>query len=122
MTGDQLIRQALLLLNYTNHRGEIDRCGSEELFRRGTAIINSVLADVLPIEGKPITALRTLNDELPAEEHTAAAVMPYGVAMLLAQSEGDGTNQQLMASIYNQKRSSIRRPAERVTDCIPSLL
>ena len=39
--------------------------------------------------------------------------------MLLAQSEGDGDNQQLMAAMYNQKRGSIRHPAERVADVLP---
>lgn len=39
--------------------------------------------------------------------------------MLLAQSEGDGDNQQLMAAIYNQKRSSIRRPGSRMADALP---
>jgi hypothetical protein len=32
--------------------------------------------------------------------------MPYGVAMLLAQSENDGDSQVLFQSIYNQKRMS----------------
>lgn len=52
-------------------------------------------------------------------DHTAMAVMPYGAwPMLLAQSEGDGDNQQLMAAIYNQKRSSIRRPGSRMADAL----
>ena len=50
----------------------------------------------------------------PAEHPARAAVaddalhdvMPYGVAMLLALSEGDGDNQLLYAGLYNRKRAA----------------
>lgn len=119
MTGEELLRQALYLLNYTNNRGEIDTRNSEELIRRGVPIINAVLADVLPIAGEPVSAIGTLEDTLPVAEDTAVRVMVYGVAMWLAQSEADGDNQQLMASIYNQKRNAIRRSSGRVADVLP---
>ena len=82
-------------------------------------IINAVLADVLPIAGEPVSAIGTLEDTLPVAEDTAVRVMVYGVAMWLAQSEADGDNQQLMASIYNQKRNAIRRSSGRVADVLP---
>lgn len=119
MTGEELLRQALYLLNYTNNRGEIDTRNSEELIRRGVPIINAVLADVLPIAGEPVSAIGTLEDTLPVAEDTAVRVMVYGVAMWLAQSEADGDNQQLMASIYSQKRNAIRRSPGRVADVLP---
>ena len=119
MTGEELLRQALYLLNYTNNRGEIDTRNSEELIRRGVPIINAVLADVLPIAGEPVSAIGTLEDTLPVAEDTAVRVMVYGVAMWLAQSEADGDNQQLMASIYSQKRNAIRRSSGRVADVLP---
>ena len=119
MTGEELLRQALYLLNYTNNRGEIDTRNSEELIRRGVPIVNAVLADVLPIAGEPGSAIGTLEDTLPVAEDTAVRVMVYGVAMWLAQSEADGDNQQLMASIYNQKRNAIRRSPGRVADVLP---
>lgn len=119
MTGEELLRQALYLLNYTNNRGEIDTRNSEELIRRGVPIVNAVLADVLPIAGEPVSAIGTLEDTLPVAEDTAVRVMVYGVAMWLAQSEADGDNQQLMASIYSQKRNAIRRSPGRVADVLP---
>ena len=119
MTGEELLRQALYLLNYTNNRGEIDTRNSEELIRRGVPIVNAVLADVLPIAGEPVSAIGTLEDTLPVAEDTAVRVMVYGVAMWLAQSEADGDNQQLMASIYSQKRNAIRRSSGRVADVLP---
>ena len=119
MTVEELLRQALYLLNYTNNRGEIDTRNSEELIRRGVPIVNAVLADVLPIAGEPVSAIGTLEDTLPVSEDTAVRVMVYGVAMWLAQSEADGDNQQLMASIYSQKRNAIRRSSGRVADVLP---
>lgn len=119
MTGQELLEQALYLLNYTNNRGEIDTRNSQELLRRGVPIINAVLADVLPIAGEPIAAIGSLSDTLPVAEEIAAAVMPYGVGMWLAQSEADGDNQQLMSTLYNQKRNAIRRPSGRVADVLP---
>ena len=120
MTGQELLEQALYLLNYTNNRGEIDTRNSQELLRRGVPIINAVLADVLPIAGEPIAAIGSLSDTLPVAEEIAAAVMPYGIGMWLAQSEADGDNQQLMSALYNQKRNAIRRPSGRVADVLPT--
>lgn len=120
MTGDELLQRAMRLVGCTDHRGEIDRTAYAELFARGTTLINTILTDVQPIEGTQPQEICTLADELPVSDLAARGVMPYGVAMLLAQCEGNGTDQQVMASIYEQKRGSIRRPAERVIDTVPS--
>ena len=46
---------------------------------------------------------------------------PYGVAMFLAQAEGDGTNQQYYASLYQQKRNAVRRYPRRRQDVLPTV-
>lgn len=119
MTGQELLEQALYLLNYTDNRGEIDTRNSQELFRRGVPIINAVLADVLPIAGEPIAAIGSLSDTLPVAEDIAAGILVYGVGMWLAQAEADGDNQQLLSALFNQKRNAIRRPSGRVADVLP---
>ena len=119
MTGEALFQRAMQLINYTDPRGHIDRSQTAELFQRGLTMVNTLLADVMPIEGKKIQQIQRLEDELPVCEDTAIAVMPYGLAMLLAQSEGDGDNQQLMAMTYNQKRCGIHRPGNRMVDGLP---
>lgn len=119
MTGQELLEQALYLLNYTDNRGEIDAQNNQELRRRGVPIINAVLADVLPIAGEPFAVIGDLSDTLPATDEIAIGVMLYGVGMWLAQSEADGDNQQLMSALYNQKRNAIRRPSGRVADVLP---
>ena len=45
--------------------------------------------------------------------------MPYGVAMLIAQSEGDDELQGYYASVYNQKRQAVPRREERIGDMLP---
>jgi hypothetical protein len=119
VTGDELMLEALRLINYTNPKGEIDAQQSSEIMKRGLTIVNTILADVQRIEGKSTKRLVHLTDELDVEEDTAYDVMPWGVGMLIAQSAGDGDNQQLCAAMYNQKRGSVRRPTMSRVDAIP---
>lgn len=43
-------------------------------------LVNTLLADVMPIEGKQLQRMTRLEDTLPVCDHTAMAVMPYGLA------------------------------------------
>lgn len=54
------------------------------------------------------------NDPIPLPDRLTADVMPYGVAMLLAQGEGDADNQATFARIYNQKRAALTHSDTRV--------
>ena len=54
------------------------------------------------------------NDVIPLPDRLTADVMPYGVAMLLAQGEGDADNQATFARIYNQKRAALTHSDTRV--------
>ena len=65
-----------------------------------------------------MTELETLADKLPLSDE-AAPVMVYGVAMLLAQSESDGDNQQLLATEYNRMRRRLPNRRQTVRDGIP---
>ena len=67
---------------------------------------------------REITEIEALGDDLPCRASTAAGVLPYGLGMLVAQSEGDGTAQQLMAVTYNQKRRGIETVRETVKDAL----
>lgn len=121
MTGQELMHEALRLINYTDPHGNINAQQSAEVMKRSLTIVNVILADVLKIEGKNATRLAEITDELPVEDDTAYNVMPWGVGMLIAQSTGDGDNQQLCAAMYNQKRGSIKRPASARRDVLPTL-
>lgn len=118
MTGETLLQRTLTLLGYTDHTGEVDTAQVGEIYRGAVAMINLLLCDILPMEGKEIAEIESLGDDLPCRALTAAGVLPYGLGMLIAQSEGDGTAQQLMAVTYNQKRRSIETARETVKDAL----
>lgn len=120
MTGNELMYEALRLINYTNPKGEVDAQQSAEIMKRSLPIVNVILADVMKIEGKNATRLAQITDELPVEDDTAYNVMPWGVGMLIAQSAGDGENQQICSAMYNQKRGSIKRPHGARRDILPT--
>jgi hypothetical protein len=120
VTGIELVYEALRLINYTNPRGEVDTHQAAEVMQRSLTLVNTILADVQKIEGKPVVRLAQLSDELMVEDDTAYNVMPWGVGMLIAQSAGDGDNQQLCAAMYNQKRGSIQRPSYTRRDALPT--
>ncbi len=120
MTGEAVFHQALRLLGYTNAQGEVDSGQEAGLFRRATALVGQIYADLSAIEtgegGEPLTGL---SQELPLSLRTQTDVMPYGVAMLIAQAEGDEELQGYYAAVYNQKRSAVPRREERIEDVLP---
>ena len=119
MTGKELFHRALVLLNYTNPNGEVDERQSAELYKRAAVIVNQVLADVQFIADEKPTVLADMNSPLPVSEEVAVRVMVYGVAMHVAQSEGDGDNQQIMATTYNALRNAVPRANRVRTDVLP---
>ena len=115
-TGQEILDRALQLLGYA------DGCGADEdsprwqaLLDRGLAAVNQAYSDLWFIENDGVfTPLTALSGQVLLSSRGAGDILPYGVAMFLAQSEGDGDNQRLYASLYNQKRSAAaRRPRRR---------
>lgn len=121
MTGNDIVRQALGLLGYA------DRCdggvpGGERLHKRALAYVNHIAADVWYIgSNEPFVPLTDLGAPLPFSPRVIHTVLPLGVAMLFAQAEGDGDNQTLYASLYDQRRSSAASASARVTDALPEV-
>lgn len=117
-----MLNQALKLLNYTNMHGEIDTQRSAPIFKRSLPVLNQVYSDLYLIEGSrnAFSPLPDINGTVFLSDTTCRDVMPYGVAMWISQSEGDGDNQALFSALYNQKRSSVRRPAESRQDVLPT--
>ena len=119
MTGLEVIKQAMLLLNYTDDSGRVDSRVAGAAGARGLAVLNQVLADVWFAEKRgPFVPLTDVAASLPVSDRTCSDVLPYGVAMLLAQGEGDGDNQSTFAAIYNQKRSALTY-VERRCNALP---
>ncbi len=106
-SGQDVLLQALRLLNYTDIYGQPDGVQHMELYKRGLAAVNQIYID-LWYTGKdePFLPLTSLKEPVLLPTKQLQDVMPYGVAMLLALSEGDGDNQQLYAALYNRKRTA----------------
>lgn len=120
MTGQEVFKQAIRLLGYTDTLGEPDSVQHTELYKRGLAVINQLLCDLSVAEcGVMAAPLASLRQPLPISEQTARDILPYGVAMLLAASQGDGDHQALFAALYDQKRAGLRRGCERRIDALP---
>lgn len=119
MTGKEMFKKSLILLGYTDSMGETS---AEQRFNsRAITAVNAIYGDLYYTQGidgfKPI---ERLEDEINLSERALNDIMPYGVAMLLAQSEGAGDEQQLFSSIYNQKRAAMSR-ITTIEDVIPSV-
>ncbi len=103
--GQDVLEQALRLLNYTDSYGQLDGEQHTELFKRGLSAVNQIYCDLWYTgKSEPFFPLTSLREPLLLSSRQVQDVMPFGVAMLLAMSEGDGDNQQLYATLYNRKR------------------
>lgn len=105
-TGQDVLDRALHLLQYTAAYSGVD--GEQNATARFLAAVNQIYSDLWHIgETAPFMPLCALGEVLALPARQLEDVMPYGVAMLLALSEGDGDSQQIYATIYNRKRSGI---------------
>ncbi len=122
MTGQDIFRQALMLLNYTNAHGTVEALNNAELYRRSLPIVNQIYADLWKIQRTDeFVPLSSMTEAVRLETHTVMNSMIYGVAMLVAQTDGDVDNQSLYATLYNQRRSAACIRSERVADCMPRI-
>lgn len=117
MTVNEMYLRALTLLGYVNYDGEISN--EYELKRQAIAAINQVYAELYFAMGKQdFNVVSSSADVIDLPERILYDVMPYGVAMFIAQNQNDGDSQALFAHIYNKKRASIRKE-NYVQDVLP---
>lgn len=119
-TGRDVWERALRLLNYTDQNGRPDGLQYAELFKRALPLVNQIYADLwFSQQQGGFCELGHLDEQLHLSARLVQDVMPYGVAMLLAQTESDGDSQQLFAGLYNQKRAALCGTAHRL-DVLPA--
>lgn len=112
-TGRETWERALSLLGYDM---ETERAAM--MTERGLCLLNVIVEDLRSRMGEPFVPLSSLEEELPSlggQPMDAAAA--YGVAMLLAQLEGDGSHQSFWARVYEGKREAAVR--DRRLDVMP---
>lgn len=119
MTGKEMKDTALKFLGYTESDGTVS--GGAKLETRALTALNIVYSDLyFCIYNEGYEPLKTLNDEIKLPERVIFNVMPYGVAMYLAQSENDGDSQVLFSALYNQKRAQLTKIEDIKTE-IPNV-
>lgn len=119
-TGEEVRNRAMQLLNYTDQNGRLDSAMYTDVYARSLAVVNQIYADLWYARySDGFCELPTLTDEIALPDRLIHEAMPYGVAMLLAQTIGDADNQSMMADLYNQKRARLthRRDRRDVMPC-----
>lgn len=104
MNAKEIYNKAMIMLGYLGSEGI---SGETEMSRKGITAINLVISDIGKYFKESPKQISSLSDDVNLPEQILVDVMPYGVAMFLAQSEGDGDNQQLFAVLYNRKRVGV---------------
>ena len=117
MTGQEIMKTATDLLGYSNANGNLQL--SARISGKALVTVNLIYSDLWRVcnDGE-FTPLDNIHDDIYLPERAVNDVMPYGVAMMIAQSESDGDQQQLYSKLYNQKRSSLTRK-ETIKDVLP---
>ena len=121
-TGEQIKNRALLLLNYTDQNGRLNSTMYADVTARVLPLLNQIYSDVwYGLFDSGFDELAAMTDELHLPERVINEVMPYGVAMLIAQTLGDADNQSLMTAHYNRKRALLTQLRHR-KDVMPRAL
>lgn len=120
MTGQEILEQALQLLHYTDADGQPESRFQADTSRMGLAAVNQVYADLWFMERmEAFEPLSGLEETVQMSSQRLYEAMPLGVAMWIAQADGDSARQGAMADAYNQKRAQCAAPARRRADVIP---
>lgn len=130
VTGRDVFNRALRLIGVTNTDGAVDRNRDGDLFKGALETVNQIYSDLFFIENpngyfEPISSLEEdlltyENGEQKLSRRCVNDVMPYGVAMLIAQNTGDNTMQAIMSITYTEKRASCVKRTRTITDTMPS--
>lgn len=105
MTGRELFNKAMILLGYTDSDGSVQM--SDRINSRALTCVNQVYADLFyaSYSGRAFSPLTNLSGVVELPERILNEVAPYGVASFIAQSEGDGENNQIFIALFNKKRN-----------------
>lgn len=111
MTGYDVMKRATSLLGYSG--GEGDPAESDSAALKGLEIIKQLSMDLRFGE------ISSLSESLDIPQSKTEALC-YGMAMLLALTEGDANKNRLFAEIYNAKRGAALAETANIKDCLPT--
>ena len=111
MTGTELYLSALDLLALRGE-GEGTPCDTLDLKARAISLINILLTETAYLSSifdgnrHDSTSIDDLQDTLPCADFVASAILPYGLASLLAMGEDDALSDRLH-KLYSNARLSL---------------
>ncbi len=120
-TAREVLDRAMQLCGYVNSEGMPDRLRDADIYKRGLALVNQIYTDMFFAETPDgdFSPLDRMEEMIPLSARCVNDIMPYGVAMLLAQAEGDATAQSAFSYAYNQKRAGGVKGARYIKDRLP---
>jgi len=118
-TVKEVLDRAIELLGYTDRYGMSDSEQFGATFKTAITAVNTVISDLSRCEHITYVPVTSIDDTVTLSQVSIDDILPYGVAQWLAMIDGDGTNQQMFAFMYNQKRASAPKPYLTVTETIP---
>jgi hypothetical protein len=121
-TAREVLERAMQISGYVNGEGAPDRLRDADIYKRGLALVNQIYTDMFFAETPDgeFLPLASMEDEIPLSARCVNDIMPYGVAMLIAQAEGDATNQSIFSYAYNQKRAGGVKGVRAIADKLPT--
>ena len=120
MTGTVIVRQALSLLGYTDTNADGGVPGGVGVYRRALPVLNQIAAELWYMtHDEAFVPLTSLQEEIPLSPRVVLNVLPYGLAMLLAQTAGDADNQTVFAAQYEARRSTASDQPSKIRDALP---
>ncbi len=118
MTGSEMINTALRLLGYSENNGNAHL--TETVRSRALPIVNLVNAELARNCDVMFIPLKSLDDTIILPKNALNEVMPSGIAMYIAQAEGDSSNQAFWGAEYNAKRVTLSHFGE-IKDVLPNV-
>ena len=118
MTGSEVLQRSLQLLGYSESNGNLHI--SQVVRNRALPVVNLVYAELSRNCGKDNKHIESLSDEINLPDRVLNEVMPLGVAMYLANAEGDANSEAFWGREYNAKRATLSR-VEKIKDTIPNV-
>ena len=112
MTAANIFSKAISLIGYTGDSH------IESIKQRAISLINAAYIDVCRAKNIEFEPIKALSDELLVDEKLALDVLIYGLAMFIAQSEGDDEISAFFCDLYNRKRGSLAT-SDRIIDVLP---
>ena len=118
MTGSEVLNKSLQLLGYSDSNGNTHL--TQVIRNRAVALVNLVYMELSRNCGLDNLANALLSEEIKLPDNVLNEVMPCGLAMYIANAEGDYNAEAFWSREYNAKRATLSR-FEEIKDTLPNV-